>query len=188
MHRAAAISCPPHRLEDDRKCIPYVEDKDIAGIGFSLYTWTDPDTLPDSAIPAADPGYLEPLQAAAVKSLPVYASLMKTKVKAINVYLTEDSPKGLAPRGVTDFMDTNPSVCSIRITGIGMNEKSDDIKSVEKTLAHELYHCVQKIFGISRLGRDHADWWFEGSTEYFANVFYPNTVPDHMACYFFLGC
>jgi hypothetical protein len=63
----AVVDCPPNRLEIDRKCIPYVENKDIAGISFSLYTWTDPKA-PTSH--AADPKYLKPLQNAVAKVLP----------------------------------------------------------------------------------------------------------------------
>jgi hypothetical protein len=109
---------------------------------------------------------------------------MQNKVKAINVYLTEHLGDG--NRGVTDASESDQSVCSIRITGFGENESSGDIKSVQQALAHELYHCVQRTYGVDLPVQDThrpANWWFEGSAEYFANIFFPDTRPDHMQSY-----
>ncbi|KAH7389901.1 hypothetical protein BKA66DRAFT_548266 [Pyrenochaeta sp. MPI-SDFR-AT-0127] len=159
--RAAAVDCPPNKL-DFRKCIPYVENKDIDDISFSLYTWTKTEA-PDS--PSADSEYLKPLQLAAATALPVYAKLMKTK---------------------TDFNEPDQSVCSIRVAGYGLDKEQGDVKSVQQSLAHELYHCVQRTFGIGQpipTSRLPNNWWFEGSAEYFGNIFFPNTNPAHMQHY-----
>lgn len=82
--RAAAVDCPPNKF-DVRPCLPYVENNDIDGISFSLYTFTKSE---DPKSPSASPEYLQPLQLAATTALPVYSKLMKTKVKTVRAYLT----------------------------------------------------------------------------------------------------
>ncbi len=172
----AVVECPENRLPDgiNRKCIPYLVGKSIAGIKFSLYTWTESET---STNPAADPKYLQPLAEAAATALPVYVSYMKTKVPKVNVYLTGKSDN----RGITDFNDMDPTVCSIEILGAGSGPSSDK-ESVQQAFAHELYHCVQRTFQLAQPAPSN-DWWFEGSADYFGNVFYPATKPDHMQTY-----
>ncbi|OAL36407.1 hypothetical protein AYO20_04303 [Fonsecaea nubica] len=175
----AVADCPTNGFQSGRKCIPYVENKDIAGIKFSLYTWTDRKA---PASPVADPKYLKPLQSAAAKALPVYADLMQTKVKTVRVYLTEEDG---TIRGATDYHELDPTICNVRVIGSG-DGPSSDIESVQQTLAHELYHCVQRTFGMEQPFQDDSlpnNWWFEGSAEYFGNFFFPDTKPDHMQKY-----
>ena len=172
----AVEECPENRLPDgaNRKCIPYVVGKSIAGIKFSLYTWTESET---STNPAADPKYLQPLAEAAATALPVYVGYMKTKVPKVNVYLIGESKD----RGYTDWRNMDPTVCGIEILGAGSG-RSSDIESVQQVFAHELYHCVQRTFQLTEPFPSN-NWWFEGSADYFGNVFYPATKPDHMQTY-----
>lgn len=70
--------------------------------------------------------------------------------------------------------------------GYGLDKREGDVKSVQQCLAHELYQCVQRTFGIQQplpTSKFPNNWWFEGSAEYFGNVFFPNTNPDHMQYY-----
>jgi hypothetical protein len=171
--RGPVTACPPHRLYlgPERTCIPYVEKKDIAGISFNLYTWT---VLDSPNTPAGDSSYLAPLVKAAEDSLPFYATLMKSKVKTINVFLTEE----FNARGVTDITSMDPNICSVRVGSM----KPLDNGSVQKSLAHELYHCVQRTFQPIK-PYDESAWWSEGSAEYFGNVFFPGTNGGHMPSY-----
>lgn len=180
--RANAVDCPPNGflLTLSRKCIPYVQGKTIAGISFSLYTFTA-DNAPTA--PVADAKYLEPLQNATERILPVYADLMQTKLKTIRIYLSDEQ----GDRGKTDFREADQSVCSVQVSGFGLDQKNGDILSVQQALAHELYHCVQRTYGMDQPVQDATtlpnNWWFEGSAEYFGNVFYPGSKPDHMQSY-----
>ena len=169
--------CPYSRLADNQDCIPYVVDKEIAGIKLSIYSWTDPKS-PTTALASSQ--YLQPLQNVAAKILPVYGRYMETKVNSVRIYLTKDP--GDPDRGVTDFQNPDKSVCSIKIIGNADGSDNSDIYSVQQTLAHELYHCVQRTFDEHKPDRSNV-WWYESSAEYFANVYYPNTKPDHMQYY-----
>ncbi|KIX94545.1 uncharacterized protein Z520_09591 [Fonsecaea multimorphosa CBS 102226] len=173
----AVEACPENKFQDgaNRKCIPYVVGKSLAGIKFSLYTWTESET---STTPAADPKYLQPLAETAATALPVYVGYMKTKVSEVRVYLSGES--GIL-RGETDFRERDPTVCGVQIVGAGSGPSSD-IESVQQAFAHELYHCVQRTFELT-WPQDSNAWWFEGSADYFGNVFYPATKPDHMETY-----
>jgi hypothetical protein len=175
----AVEECPENRFVDgaNRKCIPYVVGKSIAGVKFSLYTWTESET---STTPAADPQYLQPLAEAAATVLPVYVGYMKTKVPKVKVYLTGKSKSLPNLAGQTDFRNADPTVCGIEIVGDGSGS-SNDIKSVQQTFAHELYHCVQRTFELTQ-PQPSNDWWLEGSAAYFGNVFYPAT-PNHLQTY-----
>ena len=207
----AVVKCPASRLADNQDCIPFVVNKAIAGIKFSIYSWSDP-TAPTTAL--ADPQYLQPLQDAAEKALPIYAGYTNTKIDSIRVYLTKETDSTL--RGETDGQAPDPRICSIKIVGNADGSPNSDTYSVQQALAHELYHCKQKYsvrFGVllhsfldrglqilsdvSELTRalgvqrtfdvtkpvTSNRWWYESSAEYFANVFYPNSQPDHMQYY-----
>ncbi|EMD63186.1 hypothetical protein GGP41_005203 [Bipolaris sorokiniana] len=170
--RGPVTACPSHRLYgSERTCIPYVEKKDIAGISFNLYTWT---VLDSPNTPAGDSSYLAPLVKAAEDVLPFYATLMKSKMKTINAFLTEEFEYS----GITDFLSMDPDICSVRVG----NRLPLDNGSIQKTLAHELYHCVQRTFEPIKPFTE-SEWWSEGLAEYFGNVFFPGTNGGHMPSY-----
>jgi hypothetical protein len=48
-----------------------------------------------------------------------------------------------------------------------------DISDFKFVVAHEIFHCFQARHFEELMGGDEADWWAEGTAEYFANLVYP---------------
>jgi len=92
-----------------------------------------------------------------------------------------------AVSSVTSVDDANaaasffsPDLCTVEIAAI--DSASPDESAFNRTVAHELYHCVQQALGQkapSDEAHDAAKWWKEGTATYFSDDLYPPTSSSY---------
>jgi hypothetical protein len=65
--------------------------------------------------------------------------------------------------------------CFVRVQDDVPGQPVDPGLSLEQTIAHETYHCVEDANRAGQLPTDAFNgWWLEGAAEFYANDFYPD--------------
>ncbi|KAK5268603.1 hypothetical protein LTR96_006310 [Exophiala xenobiotica] len=69
--------------------------------------------------------------------------------------------------------------CYVRVQNAVPGSPSDVGLSLEQTIAHETYHCVEDANRKADLpSADHNGWWLEGAAEFYAMDFFPDHTDE----------
>ncbi|MHB1481019.1 MAG: DUF6055 domain-containing protein [Bellilinea sp.] len=124
---------------------------------------------------------------------PYYAATLEAIENAIPVYQAYGQVKSIYLVFTTLSSATNPTT-TLAVTHIYQNATEAcpvilypaslalSLPDFKQVVAHEIFHCFQAWNLRDQLitaGYASADWWVEGSAEYFSNVVYPNTDYEH---------
>lgn len=93
-------------------------------------------------------------------------------VKDISIHLSDHVATGIdrGAHAVTSFGTGLTAECPIVVYKTETRTSTEDFASV---LAHEIFHCVQEETWPEKSSESAADWWVEGSAEYFAQLVVP---------------
>lgn len=143
----------------------------IAGVNVDFYHYTETDgwdlSNPNTA------RHVQDIRTAAENALPKYANF--STLPEIIFILAPTLPKIIedsSPAGTTSCKVQGHTPCYIRIADDVSD--LDDIASVKRTTAHELYHAVQSRNRPDFQALPPSRWWREGSATYFGDSLYPN--------------
>lgn len=150
-------------------CTPIIINEVVADSKLNVYEV-------DDAIPK-DP-YVRYVQAVVHTVMPEFRTFLGKRPMRLDFYVMS---KVLNDDAWAITYSPRAGLCEVQIqifedvhTGASMSE--NDFKM---TVAHELYHCVQRSLR-PRAGEtpSFAKWWREGTAEYFSNHYYP-PIQDH---------
>lgn len=173
--------------EDPRPiCVRFAEIG-ISGLTHRVYypAWWDEEESPQRAV-------LDPTLEALRTSLETYNAYGPRPVAGTDIVFT-DLPltdRGVEREDVLAAADDTLSERRCRVavfpTGISLGQR--EVGEFQQTIAHEIFHCYQ----MTNLGlgpraiapggltdTDPAEWWVEGSAEYYGSVVYPSVNAEY---------
>src|SRR5574340_130751 len=131
-----------------------------------------------------DPYYAAMLEAIQ-DTAPVYQTFGSLKSIYFVFTTLSDATNPADTLAITHLLDNDTEACPVIFYPVSL---ALSIPNFKQTVAHEMFHCYQTWNLREQLitaGYTSADWWVEGSAEYFSNVVYPATDYEHRFAYSF---